>query len=92
MSTFDNTELSILKMFYVLGMEADDIQWRHERDPLDIIARHNALPRDEFDAVMYKVENLKCTDMGLAPPDDPIFSGGVQGFTVRRRGASPEEA
>ena len=95
MCTFDNTELSILKMFYVLGLDADDIQRRHDNQPvLDIIARHDALSQDDHDAVMVQATNLKCTRMGLAPPDDPIFSGGVQTFTVRRpkkTGASAED-
>ena len=94
MCTFDDTELSILKMLYVLGLDADDIRRRHDNQPVqDIIAHHNALPQDEFAAVMHKIDNLKCTIMGLAQPDDPIFSGGVETFSIRRRrSASPEEA
>jgi hypothetical protein len=27
----------------------------------------------------------KVTDLGLAPPDDPMFTGGVEFFSVRKK-------
>jgi hypothetical protein len=84
MDNFTNTELSILKLFYK-GMPASELEQRHERDPLPIVARHRALPADEFDAVKQQIATLRCTNMGLAPPDDPIFSGRIETFSVRRR-------
>jgi hypothetical protein len=80
---FDNDELSILKLFYK-GMSSEELQLRHERDPMLVVNRHKAMPKAEHDVVLQEIATMKMTIMGLALPDDPIFSEGVSMFSVRR--------
>ena len=77
-------ELSILKLYYTGDMTLDQLSAAHECDAGEIIANHEARPADEQQAIMGQVDALRVVDCGLAPPDHPMFTGGVRMFSMRR--------
>jgi len=82
-------KLSILRLHYTGQMTLEQLSAAHECDAAAIVDAHEALPVDERAAIDAQWAALKFIDCGLAPPDDPIFSGGVQSFTVRRPKPKP---
>ena len=79
-----NNLLSILRLYYSGRMTLDQLSAAHECDAPALIAAHEALPEDEQRAIMAQADALRGVVLGLLPEDDPIFSGGVQTFSVRR--------
>jgi len=74
--------LSILRLFYSGRMTLDQLSLAHECDAPALIAAHEALPEDEQRTIMVQANALRRIVLGSYPPDDPIFSGGVQMFSV----------
>ena len=79
-----DAELSILKLYYSGEMTLDQLSAAHECDARAIIANHEARPADEKQAIMEQVDTLRVVNRGLAPPDHPMFTGGVRMFSMRR--------
>jgi len=82
--------LSILKLYYSGRMTLDQLSLAHECDAHDLIAQHESRPESEQRAIMAKANALRVVVLGLAPADDPIFSGRVEFFSVRRPQKSPQ--
>ena len=86
--------LSILRLYYSGRMTLDQLSTAHECDAPALIAAHEALPEDEQRAIMAQADALRVVVVGSLPPDDPIFSGGLETFSVRKpppKDAKPTE-
>ena len=55
--TFEQVELQALKAFYQ-GMQARKVRQKY-CDPWPVVARHRALPEQEFQSVMAAAEKVK---------------------------------
>ena len=76
--------LSILRLYYRGQMTLDQLSAAHECDAPALIAAHEALPADEQKSIMDKAYALRGVVLGTLPPDDPIFSGRIEMFSIRR--------
>ena len=79
-----NDLLSILRLFYSGRMTLEQLSAAHECDAEALIAKHEALPADEQRSIMAQADALRGVVRGSLPPDDPIFSGGLETFSIRR--------
>ena len=76
--------LSILRLYYRGEMTLAQLSAAHECDAKALIAKHEALPADEQRSIMAQADALRGVVRGSIPPDDPIFNGGLQTFSIRR--------